>query len=70
MLRKPSKSNKNAITSSSSSADEPAMYLGIEHEKTFIDQGSFNKGHKAWILSFRYDYSDNIIVEQKADHII
>jgi len=47
MLRKPSKSNKNATTSSSSSADEPAMYLGIEHEKAFIDQGSFNKGHKA-----------------------
>jgi hypothetical protein len=47
MLRKPLKSNKNATTSSSSSADEPAMYLGIEHEKTFINQGSFNKGHKA-----------------------
>jgi hypothetical protein len=47
MLRKPSKSNKNATTSSSSNADEPAMYLGIEHEKTFIDQGSFNKSHRA-----------------------
>jgi hypothetical protein len=34
------------------------MYLGIEHEKTFIDQGSFNKSHRAWILSFIYDYSE------------